>query len=197
MEQQIQDLVASIKRDGLESARHESEILLNEAKEQAQKIVNDAKKKADKMLSDAHQECELRDQSARASIAQAGRDVSLSLKSEIEGEFQRIMNASVAETLKGDALASLISQVVKAQMSEDVTVEVSEADVKSVASALKSKLASELAAGLEIKASPYVASGFKLKAKDGSWFLDLSAEEIGALLMPYVSPVLKEIISNK
>ncbi|NLZ69023.1 MAG: V-type ATP synthase subunit E [Spirochaetales bacterium] len=197
MEQQIQDLVASIKRDGLETAKHESEKLLNEAKEQAQKIVADAKKKAEKMLSDAHNECALRDQSAKASIAQAGRDVSLSLKTEIEKQFSRILTENVGNTLKGATLANLVATVVKAQISGAGVVEVNPKDVEDVTKGLKGELAKELEKGLEIKASPYVKSGFHLKAKDGSWFLDLSAEEIGALLMPYVSTGLQEIISNK
>ncbi len=196
MEQQIQDLVASIKRDGLENAKKESDKLLLEAKEQAQKIVADAARKSEKMLKDAESECALREQSAKASIKQAGRDVSLSLKTEIENQFARILENNVAASLKGEALSSIIAAVVKAQGGDGV-VEVNQKDVESVAKGLKAELAKELQSGLEIKASQYVKSGFCLKAKDGSYFLDLTSEEIASTLLPFLSPQLKDILSEK
>lgn len=196
MEQQIQDLVASIKKDGLENAKRESDKLILEAKEQAQKIVSDAAKKSEKMLKDAEAECALREQSAKASIKQAGRDVSLSLKTEIENQFARILENNVAASLKGDALTSLVAEVVKAQGGEGV-VELNAKDVESVAKGLKAELSKELQNGLEVKASNYVKSGFCLKAKDGSYFLDLTANEIAATLLPFLSPQLKEIMCEK
>lgn len=196
MEQQIQDLVASIKRDGLESAKQESEKILNEAKDQAQKIVNDAKKKAEKMLSDTQNECELRVQSAKASISQAGRDVSIALKAEIEALFERILRDNISSVLKGDSLISVIKALIKDQAGEGV-VELNPRDLDEISKLLKSQMAKEMEAGLEIKANPYVKSGFQVKAKDGSYFLDLSSDEISQALMPFLSPNLKEILFSK
>lgn len=196
MEQQIQDLVASIKRDGLESAKKESEKILSDAKAQAQKIVSDAQKKADKMIQDAQNECTLRDQSAKASLEQASRDVTLSLKANIEKQFGRILADSTGKVMHANALSSLITTVVKNSMldASSTTVEVSTEDVKTVTEDLRVSLAKELAAGLEIKAVPSLHAGFHLAEKNGAWYVDLSAEESAKLLSPFISPALKEII---
>ena len=44
MEQQIQDLIASIKKDGIESATNESKKILEEARKEAERIVNEVMK---------------------------------------------------------------------------------------------------------------------------------------------------------
>lgn len=46
MELQIQDLVSSIRKDGIEAANAEAEAIISEAKKKAETIVADAKAEA-------------------------------------------------------------------------------------------------------------------------------------------------------
>lgn len=77
MELQIQDLVSSIKKDGIESANREAAQILAEAKAQAEKIVADARSEADKLRADAQAEIGVFKASAQLSAEQAKRDAVL------------------------------------------------------------------------------------------------------------------------
>lgn len=198
MEQQIQDLVASIKKDGIEQAKKESEIIINQAKASAEQIVLDAKKQAQKLVSDAENEVALRDQSAKATLKQAARDVSLSLKKEIESQLSRILQVESENGLTGANLVNLIAEVVKSSGvdASKSNIEVNPKEVENVSKGLVSQLKKEMENGLEVKAVKSIDYGFRVSQKDGSGYFDLSSEEIARLLTPFISPVLQEIIFN-
>ena len=59
------------------------------------------------------------------------------------------------------------------------------AEVASVTDALKSELAGELKAGLELRLSKKVRTGFRLCTKDGSGYIDCSDEELAEQLAPF------------
>ena len=78
------------------------------------------------------------------------------------------------------ALAALITAALQG---EDASAYA--AEVASVTDALKSELAGELKAGLELRLSKKVRTGFRLCAKDGSGYIDCSDEELAEQLAPF------------
>lgn len=193
MEQQIQDLVSSIRKEGIEEASRQSAEIVAKAEAEAERILADAKKKADKLIEDAKNECDLREQSSKAALSQAARDVSLALKKSIEDQFGRILASQVASAMDKTLLAKLVEDAVKAGL-KDVSIEVSGADAQAVVSSCSAALAAEIRNGLVIKAGPSSAAGLKITANDGSGYFDLSAEETAALLKPYLSSALREYL---
>jgi len=97
MELQIQDLVSSIKKDGIESANREAAQILAEAKAQAEKIVADARSEADKLRADAQAEIGVFKASAQLSAEQAKRDAVLAFRQEIGAELKKCADV-IAET---------------------------------------------------------------------------------------------------
>ena len=71
MELQIQDLVSSIRKDGIESANKESAAIISEAKKQAAAILAEAESEAKKTRESAQQEIEVYRNSARLDAQQA------------------------------------------------------------------------------------------------------------------------------
>lgn len=59
MELQIQDLVSSIKKDGIDSANKEAAVILADAKKQADALLAEARKEADKLRQDARDDAEV------------------------------------------------------------------------------------------------------------------------------------------
>ena len=92
MEIQIQDLVQSIKRDGIEEACKEADAIIADAKAKAEKIIADSKAQAEKNIESANREIE----SSKALIKQAERDAVLSVKKELEKVLGNIMAQKVA-----------------------------------------------------------------------------------------------------
>ncbi len=195
MAQQIQDLVASIRKDGVEAAEKQASQIIADAKAQAKELVSKAQKEAARLIEDAQKEIDTRDQSARSSLQQASRDVQLSLKKQISEVLQQLLVEKVEKTYTSKEFSALIINVVNALGdSEQKEVQLNEKDFKALATSLKSELSEKIKKGLEIKAVSSVATGFRVSEKDGSAFYDFSAEETANLLKPFLSPAIAEIV---
>ena len=180
MELQIQDLVSSIKKDGIDSANQEAAAILADARKQADAIVADAKAEADKLRGDARAEIEVFKNSAQLDAQQAKRDAVLAFRQEIQKEYEKLLAADVGKALDQQALVKLIQAAVQGEDVAAYTVEVGQ-----VTDGLRQELAQELKAGLEIRPSKKVGAGFRLAAKDGSGYFDCSEQEIAEMLMPF------------
>ena len=180
MELQIQDLVSSIKKDGIDSANKEAAAIVAQAKEQANSIIAQAKAEAEKLRQDANAEIDVFKNSARLSAEQAKRDAVLAFRQEIQKEFEKILAADVCKALDQQTLATLIRAALQGEDVSAYTVEVGQ-----VTDAIRQELAQELKNGLEIRPSTKVGARFRLAAKDGSGYFDCSDEEIAEMLMPF------------
>ena len=169
MELQIQDLVSSIRKEGIDAAQAE-----------AAKIIEQATAEAKNKKETTEREIGILKESAIVSADQAKRDAVLAFKEEIQGEFKKILATDVKKALSDDALAKLIQAAVAGEDISGYT-----AEVAAVSDGLKAKLAKEIKEGLEIKPTKNVQAGFRLAAKDGSGYFDCSDDEIMQMLMPY------------
>ena len=179
MEIQIQDLVQSIKRDGIEEARKEAEAIIADAKARAEEIIAQSKVEAQKNIDNADREIE----SSKALIKQVERDAVLSVKKELNLVMERILADKVAKSLTEESLSKLIIAAVNGDDPAKYTVEVDETKA-----AIRSALAQAIEKGLEIKPVKGM-SGLRISCKDGSGFFDLSDEEIAALLKPFLGEI--------
>ena len=173
MELQIQDLVSSIKKDGIDSANQQAAAILADARKQADAIIADAKSQADKLRDDARAEIEVFKNSAQLSAQQAKRDAVLAFRQEVQQEFEKILAADVGKALDQQTLAKLIQAALQGE------------DVSGYAGEVGQQLAQELKNGLELRPSKKVGAGFRLAAKDGSGYFDCSDQEIAEMLMPF------------
>lgn len=180
MELQIQDLVSSIRKDGIDVANAEAEAIISEAKKKAEMIIADAKAEAKNIQETSEKEINILKESAALSAEQAKRDAMLAFKNEVQAEFEKILSAKIKNNLSDAALGKLIQAVVADEDVQNYSVEVAE-----VSDSLKAELAEEIKNGLEIKPTKSVRAGFRLAAKDGSGYFDCSDEEIMQMLMPY------------
>ena len=180
MELQIQDLVSSIRKDGIDAANAEAEAIISEAKKKAEMIIADAKAEAKNIQETSEKEINILKESAALSAEQAKRDAMLAFKNEVQAEFEKILSAKIKNNLSDAALGKLIQAVVADEDVQNYSVEVAE-----VSESLKAELAEEIKNGLEIKPTKSVRAGFRLAAKDGSGYFDCSDEEIMQMLMPY------------
>ena len=175
MEIQIDDLVQSIKRDGIEQARKDADAIVAEARQQAAEIIAASKAEAEKNIDNANREIE----SSKALIKQAERDAVLSVKKQLQAMLERIMADKVAKELSEASLAKLVIAAIGDDDPAKYAVEIEEAKAS-----VKSSLAKQIEKGLEIH--PAKGVGLKLCCKDGSGFYDFSDEQIASLLRPFL-----------
>ena len=180
MELQIQDLVSSIKKDGIDSANKEAAVILTDAKKQADALLAEARKEADKLRQDARDDAEVFKSSALLSAQQAKRDAVLAFSQAVQKEFEKLLASDISKALDEKALADLIRAALRGEDPAAYAAEVSQ-----VTDGIRAELARELEAGLEIRPSKKVGAGFRLADKDGSGYFDCSQEEIARMLDPF------------
>lgn len=197
MEQQIQELVDSIKRDGIDEANNKRSEILTEAKAQAKEIISNSEKEAAAIIEKAKREVNIMKQSAHESIRQGSRDVILSLKKSIFAHMDLLLNQHIKETLTPEQTVALIVSVVKSGIkdSKQSSIEVSKKSIKGLEEKLRKDLEKELKGGLELNIVPNIDVGFHYADKKGNSYYDFSDEEISNLLSPYLNDAITEILS--
>ncbi len=180
MELQINDLVSSIKKEGIDAANAEAEKIISDAKKKAQEIISDANEKAKEIKNKNEKDISVLRESAVLSAEHAKRDAMLSFKEAVKAEYQKILSADLDKALNPEVLAKLIKAALAGENPGDYAAEISE-----VADGLKSQLAGEIKNGLELKPTPGVKVGFRLASKDNSGYFDCSDEEIAKMLEPF------------
>ncbi len=194
MEQQIQDLINSIKKDGIENATNESKRIIEEAQKKADEIINAAKAERDKLISDAEKEIAREKANYTESLKMAARDLSLSFKKDTEAKFQAILDEKVKGSFDESLLKELIAAVVKAEFDSDVTIVLPSDRKEALSSSLAKELGKELERGVAITFSNSFNGGFKVMDKDGKAYIDLSDDEVTKLLYPYISEAVRALI---
>lgn len=185
MELQIQDLVTSIRKEGVEAAKAESEKIIAKAKEDANAIIADAKAQAEKTVEDASKEISVLRQSARVSAEQAKRDAMLSLKKEVQETYGQLLKKSVSKAVSDEKLlAQLIVAAVDGQDASKFTAEIAKVSDK-----LNSELSDLLKKGLVLKPVKDLEAGFRLVSNDGSGYLDCSDEELSSIVAHFMGDI--------
>ena len=108
MELQIQDLVTSIRKEGVDAANAEADSIIAEARKKADAIISDAKAEAAAAKAGAEKEIGVMKESAAVSAEQAKRDAMLSFKTEVQKEYEKLLKNDIRKELSGDALGKLI-----------------------------------------------------------------------------------------
>lgn len=196
MELQIQDLVESIKRDGISEASKRAAEIIAEAKSKADEIVRTGTKDAAKIVEDARKEVAVMQQSGRAAVEQASRDVLLSLRKSIQLQLDSLLEKELSTTISGDNLVALIVGIVQSGMvdASQSTVDLNQENLKNLAATLKIRLATEMKSGLVIRPVESVKTGFRISEKDGKSFYAFSEEELATLMTPFLNPMIQEIV---
>jgi len=180
MELQIQDLVTSIRKEGIDAANAEAEAIIAEAKKKADAIVAAARAEAQDAKDSAEKEIGVLKESAAVGAEQAKRDAMLAFRASVQAEYEKLLSSAISANLKGEALGKLIRASLAGEDISAYTAEVAE-----VGDALKAELAAEIKNGLEIKPVKNIKAGFRLAAKDGSGYFDCTEEEIMQMIMPF------------
>ena len=195
MDVQLKELLEKINKDGVETAEQKASEIITEAEKKANDIIAKARKESEIIVSKGKAEAVKAEAGGKAAIAQAGRDLVIKTKKELESLFNSIIESDTKTAMTGKPLEDAIVTVVKAWADKgDYDVQLSEKDFAELEKGLTSKLAAELKKGAEIKPFPAVESGFRVSEKDGGSYFNFTAEAVAANLAELLNPKLAEII---
>lgn len=204
MAEEIKNLIEKIQQEGIQAAEEKSRQMQNEAKQQADEIIAKAKSEAEKISAAAKERITQMEEKERVLIAQAGRDLLLSLREEINAMLQRIVVSEIRQSLTTEALFGILSELIKGygiKHSGDIVVLLKKEDAEALEKKFLHKLKEETGKGIILKTSEEITGGFSISFDSGKSCYDFSdkalAEYIGAYLKPKLSQILRGAVSDK
>ena len=198
MDVQLQELIDKIKKDGVVTAEAEASKIVEASEKKAEGIIADAQAKAAEIIKNAKAETDRMEKASEEAIIQAGRNMLLSFKDSLIGELDGLIKAETEKAESKEVLTKLIPETVKAWAknadASELSVLLSEKDLKILESALTSELKAEVSKGLEIKPDKTLSAGFRIGVKNGAAYYDYSAESLSEMFAAYLNPKVAALI---
>jgi V/A-type H+/Na+-transporting ATPase subunit E len=185
VEVQLQELLERIRREGVDAARTEADGITADARGRAKAIVAEAEREARLIVERARAEAVRAEQSGRAALAQASRDLLLSFRESLQAVLDAVTAAETRAALSPQAVAAALPSVLGALAQagvEDPVVLLPQSAVAEVERRLMAGLSERLRAGVVLRPSPDLDAGFRIQERDGSAYYDFSAATVAELL---------------
>lgn len=202
MSAQVQELIDKIKSEGVQEGNKKAEEIEQAARQKADKIVAEAKAEADKLVTSSKEEIKKLQESTQMALKQSARDTVLSLRKEIESMLDRIVQAEVSGALSQEQLASILTAVINATVKDnnkaELTVSVSEKDLKALTSGMLSKLKDSTKKSVTLQSSEDVTKGFTISFDEGKSCYEFTDTSLAEFLSNYLNEqtgaLLKEAV---
>ena len=203
MAEEIRDLIEKKNEEGIRAAEEKAQIIEAAAKDRADEILSMAKREAEEIIASAKDRVRRDDEKERMLLAQAGRDMLLSVRKEINAMLDCIVVAEVRDALTPEALSGMISGAVRNYWSAkqgNVTVLLNNWDLEMLDKHFMNKLSEETKKTILLRPSEEISRGFTISFDEGKSCHDFTdralADYIGTLLKPKLNQILKDAITE-
>lgn len=199
MADEIRDLIEKINEEGIRAAEEKGREIEAAARARADEILEKARLEAERMVAAAHERIRREEESEKTLLAQAGRDLLLSLRIEINAMLGRIMASDIRGTLTPEALARLLSEVIRhhgAGEKGDIEVFLSKEDLESLEKNFLQRLREEAKKDIVLRPSDEIAGGFVISFDSGRSSHDYSDKALAEYIGRYLKPKLQGILQG-
>ncbi len=198
MEAQLQDLIDQIKSEGVAASKQEAQRIVQEAEERAKLIIQEAETKAKELRRQTEQEIVRKQSGSEAALIQAGRNLLLATKIQVEQFFQGLLEGEMEKSFSGNSLTELILCSVKGFLQEGAIGELhlDEEKYQAIEEALRKGLEDSVVEELSVFPGGPNRPAFSLAMNDGAVYVDISAQELAELLKPYVNTYVGGVLDK-
>ena len=203
MAEEIRDLIEKINQEGIKAAEEKAQNIEAAAKQRADDTLAQTKLEAEEMIAAAKDRIRREDEKGKTLLAQAGRDLLLSLRKEINAMLGRIVVSGIQQALIPEALFKLLLEVVRNYSvgeSSDITVFLNKEDLETLEKNFLHKLREETKKKIILRPAEEISGGFTISFDSGKSCYDFTdktlAEYIGTYLKPKLNQILQEAIKE-
>ncbi len=199
MAEELKDLIQKIQKEGVEAAESKSRTIIEEARQKADIIIKDAKKQADSIVSDAKENVAKMEEASRASLKQAGRDLLLSVRTQINDMLAKLVAGQVKAALSVDEVARILGQLIKDAADtekEQLQLTLKKEDLDKLEKGFLDELKKRVQKGIELKASDSIQGGFTISFDSGKSLFDFTDKALAEYICSAIRPKLAEILTG-
>jgi V/A-type H+-transporting ATPase subunit E len=199
MSEELQSLLNRIQEDAVAKSETEAEAIINKANETAKATVAAAEESAKKLIEKAEQDAEAFKTRAEKSLAQAARDVILSIGETFNATISAIIKKDVAESMSTETVKAMLLIIAENYFKDNagsIDVLLNSEQQQELADSFLSELAGNIKAGIELKSDDSIVSGFKVSVADEKVEHDFTSESIADALSQLLRPALGKIVKE-
>jgi vacuolar-type H+-ATPase subunit E/Vma4 len=199
MPEEIRDLIEKINQEGIRAAEEKAKTIEEEARQRSDAILSRARAEADAMISAANERILREDEKERSLLAQAGRDLLLSLREEINAMLGRIVVSDIRQGLTPEVISRLLSEIIRnynAGKGNDIIVSLNKKDLELMEQHYMDKLRQEAKKGITLQPGEEIQGGFTISFDNGKSYYDFSDKALAEYIITYLKPKLKKILGE-
>ncbi|MFP4010914.1 MAG: V-type ATP synthase subunit E [Spirochaetaceae bacterium] len=199
MDAQLNEIIETIKAEGVQTAEREAQEIKKKAEEEAQQTIRDAERRAGEIVENARAEARKLEAGGKEALTQAGRDLILNLQHRITALFDAVVAQSTGEAFTVDTMSEAVVALIKGwqeHQTGELAVLLPESQRDEIERRLRTRLVEEIKSGLEIRPVHGIDAGFRIAVKDGSVYYDFTAEGVAQVLSAYLNPRLRDVIKQ-
>ena len=198
MAQDINSLIEKINQEGVLAAEQKAREIENDAKQKAARILEQAEQEATRLLSEAKVQISKMQEREKTLLEQAGRDLLLTLRQEINAMLERLIIKEVQDALSSENVYKILSNLVKCasgQEKEEIIISLDQKDLKIIEDSFLAKLKTEAKREIVLRSAESIKTGFMISFDSGKSQFDFSDKALADYIGTFLKPRLKEILS--
>jgi V/A-type H+-transporting ATPase subunit E len=198
----VNELIARLRKKGVEEGKNRAEEIINDAEFKASKILDAAKKESEKIILTAEKKAQKLEQSVKESIKIAFRDSTLELKEALQNSFikevKKIVNKKVSDKhLIKDMILKIVETSVSKEATEILIADKSKEDEK-IKSAVYEITKAMLKDTFELKTFASMdKKGIIVRQTKKGIDIELTDEAISDLLLEHMLPIYRNILEGE
>lgn len=204
MQNKLEELTDKLYKEGVDKANQEAEKIISDAKKKADAIEKEARQNAQEIEQNAKTEAEDLKKRVETEVKQASMQAIRSLQQQITGMVtMKAVQAPVKEAFNDTSFVKNIIEVAVQNWNADKAGNTSlelllpEKEKDSLGEYFQQNANKILSAGLTVKTSPSIKSGFKLGPAGGSYKISFEEEDFENLFKQYMRPKTVEMLFAK
>lgn len=197
MAEQLADLIKKIQDEGVKAAQDKAHAIEQEALNRAKAIIDEAQKEAQTLMLQAQDKIAKMERSSTISLQQVGRDLLLSLKTEINSLLGQVVSARLRESLSAQELFHILTLLIKeycAQGEDDIVVLLKKEDAQKLEQSFLGELKKKIKRGIILRGSDDVHGGVLISYDEGKSFFDFSDKALAEYIVTFLKPSLDKIL---
>ena len=199
MSDDIQGLIEKINQEGVFAAEEKARQIIQQAQRKADSIIAKAQAQAQSLISGAREENLKNQDKVKALLNQAGRDLLLVARGEINAMLMSLITQEVRQALSPDALSKILSSLIQnlsGKHSGEVAVTLNKEDAQKITEHFLSRLKEETKKQIVLKPSEDIHAGFIISFDSGKSQFDFSDKALAEYIGIYLKPKLKDILQG-
>jgi len=195
MAEEIKDLIEKIQEEGVRVAEDKAREIEDAARGKADEIIKKARAELERITAAAKEQVARMQESSKALLKQAGRDLMLSLRKEVNAMLDKLIVSDIRQALDPEELAKILTTLIKDYSGkENIIISLKKEDQEKLEKGFLGALAQEVRKKVILRPSEDIQAGFIISYDNGKSSYDFTDEALAEYISSVLKPKLKEIL---